>query len=176
MSGLFDAVVRPLAQMGFADRVPNMHATSKRRWVPRVVPILGSTDCHLAAAALVGARLSLGKGSNGHRRAVDLAARHHRPQDAGYFVGERHGGELFGLARQQLEEPRRGSTRFGGADHRGGAEHQEAAQVLVALPADPARALAAGGGVLLWRGAEPGGEVACRAEPLGIAYLEGEAH
>jgi hypothetical protein len=39
----------PLAQMGYADRVPNMAVMSKHRWIPRVVPILGPTDRHLAA-------------------------------------------------------------------------------------------------------------------------------
>jgi hypothetical protein len=34
---------------GYADRVPNMAVMSKHRWVPRVVPILGPTDHHLAA-------------------------------------------------------------------------------------------------------------------------------
>ena len=50
MSGLFHAVGRPLAQMGYADRVPNIPVMSKHQWVPRVVPILGSTDYHLALA------------------------------------------------------------------------------------------------------------------------------
>src|SRR5690348_2406191 len=39
----------PLAQMGYADRVPNRDVMSVHRWIPRVVPILGPTDRHLAA-------------------------------------------------------------------------------------------------------------------------------
>ena len=48
MSGLC-ARQWPLAQMGYADRVPNMKVMSEHRWVPRGVPILGPTDRHLAA-------------------------------------------------------------------------------------------------------------------------------
>src|SRR6267154_1309493 len=38
--------------MGYADRVPNRDVMSEHQRVPRVVPILGSTDDHLAAALL----------------------------------------------------------------------------------------------------------------------------
>jgi hypothetical protein len=44
------------AQMGYADRVPNTLVMSKHQWTPRVVPILGSTDHHLAVAVLSSAR------------------------------------------------------------------------------------------------------------------------
>src|SRR5579863_7986661 len=162
--------------MGFADRVLNMNVTSQRHWVPRGVPILGSTDRHLAAVLAFARLVKAMPRSDRCRPAVDFAADHHRPQRAGHLVGERHGGEFFGLARHEGEKPRRGEARFGGADRRGGTEHQEPAQGPVALPADPAGTLAAGGGVLLWRDAEPGGEVARRAEPLRLAYFEREAH
>jgi hypothetical protein len=49
VSGLCVRSERPLAQMGCADRVPNIVAMSEHHWVPRGVPILGSTDRHLAA-------------------------------------------------------------------------------------------------------------------------------
>ena len=48
MSGLCVRRGWPLAQMGYADRVPNMKMVSEHHWVPRVVPILGPTDRHLA--------------------------------------------------------------------------------------------------------------------------------
>src|SRR4029077_284999 len=38
--------------MGYADRVPNRAVMSEHQPVPRVVPILGSTDYHLAVAVL----------------------------------------------------------------------------------------------------------------------------
>src|SRR5713226_645723 len=49
VSGLYVRSDRPLAQMGYADRVPNRAVTLERHWIPRAVPILGSTDRHLAA-------------------------------------------------------------------------------------------------------------------------------
>src|SRR6516225_9113935 len=45
--------------MGCADRVPNKNMMSKHQRIPRGVPILGSTDCHLAAAVLASARCRL---------------------------------------------------------------------------------------------------------------------
>ena|SRR5437763_13801010 len=47
MSGLCVRHGWPLAQMGFADRIPNTNMMSEHRWVPRGVPILGPTDRHL---------------------------------------------------------------------------------------------------------------------------------
>ena len=38
--------------MGYADRVPNRKVLSEHHRIPRGVPILGSTDCHLAVAVL----------------------------------------------------------------------------------------------------------------------------
>jgi len=43
--------------MGCADRIPNTVAVCEHRWVPRGVPIVGSTDRHLAAV-LASARQS----------------------------------------------------------------------------------------------------------------------
>src|SRR5216684_295564 len=51
----------PLAQMGCADRVLNINAMSQHQRVPRGVPILGSTDRHLAAV-LASARACPGEG------------------------------------------------------------------------------------------------------------------
>src|SRR5260370_37460189 len=58
-AGFCGAVVSPLAQMGYADRVPNMLVMSKHHWVPRVVPILGSTDYHLAVQVLARSSISV---------------------------------------------------------------------------------------------------------------------
>src|SRR3954464_15088870 len=41
------------------------------------------------------------------RAGVTLACYHQLPGDAGILVGERHGGELWRLARQQREQPGR---------------------------------------------------------------------
>src|SRR5262249_55574081 len=49
VSGLGVRPCRPRAQMGYADRVPNITAGSTPQRVSRGVPILGSTDRHLAA-------------------------------------------------------------------------------------------------------------------------------
>jgi len=49
VSGLCVRLYRPLAQMGFADRVPNTFAMLEHHRIPRSVPTLGSTDRHLAA-------------------------------------------------------------------------------------------------------------------------------
>jgi len=50
MSGLCVRHGWPLAQMGCADRVSNTAVMSKKHHrVPRVIPILGPTDRHLAA-------------------------------------------------------------------------------------------------------------------------------
>src|SRR4051795_11463460 len=83
--------------MGYADRVPNMNVMSKHHWVPRVVPILGSTDCHLSAAVLAGARYRWRAGSGLLGTPVGLAAHHHGPDDAGHLVGQRTAASFFGL-------------------------------------------------------------------------------
>jgi hypothetical protein len=141
---------RPLAQMGCADRVPNIFAMSEHHWVPRGVPILGSTDRHLAgflASARVGRAVS---GSGLLRPAIDLAAHHHGPERPGHLVGQRHGRELLRPPRQQIDQPGRLPARRGEADHGGCAEHQELAQTLIALPADPALPVSPAGRVLFW--------------------------
>src|SRR5260370_4470684 len=70
--------------MGYADRVPNRNVMSEHQWIPRVVPILGSTDRHLAAAVLASARHRGWAGSGLLRTTVGLAAHHHGPHDAGH--------------------------------------------------------------------------------------------
>src|SRR5712692_8445264 len=83
--------------MGYADRVPNRAVMSKHQWIPRVVPILGSTDCHLAAAVLTRARCRWRAGSGLLRTPVSLAAHHHGPDDAGHLVGQRDRRQLLWL-------------------------------------------------------------------------------
>src|SRR5216683_1915183 len=70
--------------MGYADPVPNKNVMSKHQRFPRVVPILGSTDRHLAAAVLANARYRGWAGSGLLRTSVGLAAHHHGPDDAGH--------------------------------------------------------------------------------------------
>src|SRR6266851_3335665 len=73
--------------MGYADRVPNSAVMSEHQRIPRVVPILGSTDRHLAAAVLASARCTRYRwwaGSGLLRTSVGLAAHHHGPDDAGH--------------------------------------------------------------------------------------------
>src|SRR5713101_5379319 len=73
--------------MGYADRDPNRAVMSEHQWIPRVVPILGSTDRHLAAAVLASARCTRYRwwaGSGLLRTSVGLAAHHHGPDDTGH--------------------------------------------------------------------------------------------
>src|SRR4029077_2744116 len=159
--------------MGYADRVPNRDMMSEHQRVPRVVPILGSTDDHLAAALLArfecaGSRWWAGSGLR--RPAVGLAAHHHGPDDAGHLVGQRDRRDLFRLSRQQSHEPRRGAAGLGGADHRGRPNHQQPSQILVAGAADPAELLSPGGRVLARCDADPGGKTPARAKGFGVRY------
>src|SRR5262249_16913495 len=152
------AVICPafVAQMGYADQVPNMNVMSKHQRVPRVVPILGPTDCHLAAAVLASARFTRYRwraGSGLLGTPIGLAAHHHGPDDGGHFVGQRDCRELLRLARQQSQEPRRGTAPLGLLDDRRGAEHEQPAQALVPLAADLAGPGFAAGGVLARRNA-----------------------
>ena len=64
----------------------------------------------------------------------------------------------------------RGAARLGLLDYRGGAEHEPPPQVLIALLADPAEPLPAGGRVLARREADPGGKVPARAKGLGVRH------
>src|SRR5713101_2916194 len=70
--------------MGYADPVPNKNVMSEHQRFPRVVPILGSTDRHLAAAVLASARYRGWAGSGRLWMPVGFAAHHHGPDDAGH--------------------------------------------------------------------------------------------
>src|SRR5713101_5769582 len=83
--------------------------------------------------------------------------------------------ELLWLARQQSQEPRRGAAPLGLLDHRGGTEHEQPPQVLIALPADLAGPVFAGRGVLARGDADPGRKVPARAKGFGIRHLERKA-
>src|SRR5437016_13965401 len=88
--------------MGYADRVPNRDMMSEHQRVPRGVPILGSTDYHLAVAVLARFRCARSRwwpGSCLNRPAIGLAAHHHGPDDAGPLVAQRDRRELLRLAR-----------------------------------------------------------------------------
>src|SRR5438105_5569623 len=176
--------------MGCADRAPNTSVMSEHHWIPRVVPILGSTDGHLAVAVLARSRCSSGArcaccrwrtGSGLVRLPVSLAAHHHGPDDASPSVRQRHLCDLLRLVRQQFREPWHSlallapAALFGLLDHRGGAEHQQPAQTLVTLPADFAEPLLAAGGVLARRDADPRRKVPGRAKGLRIGHPEGKA-
>src|SRR6516225_5605805 len=161
--------------MGCADRVPNMNVMSEHQWVPRVVPILGSTDCHLAVAVLARARCRWPAGSGLLWTPVGLAAHHHGPDDAGHLVGQRDRHQLLWLACQQSQEPRRGAAALGLLDDRGGAEHEQPAQALVTLAADLAGPVFARRGILARRDADPGGKVPARAKGFCVRHLERKA-
>src|SRR5216684_6881215 len=73
--------------MGYADPVPNKNVMSKHQRFPRVVPILGSTDRHLAVAVLARSRCARCRwwaGSGLLWTPVGFAAHHHGPDDAGH--------------------------------------------------------------------------------------------
>src|SRR5260370_148600 len=158
--------------MGYADWVPNMDVMSEHQRLPRIVPILGSTDRHLAVAVLPRSRCARWwwAGSGRLRPPVGLAAHHHRPDDAGHLVGQRDRRQLLWLARPQSQEPRRGAAPLGLLDHRGGAEHEQPAQALVALAADLAGPVFACRRVLTRRDADPRREVPTRAKGLRIRH------
>src|SRR5829696_7910274 len=105
------------------------------------------------------------------RMAVDLAAGHYGPDDAGHLVGQSDGDELARLAAEQLTQPLAGQLAVGAggmADHRGGAGHQQRSQPFMARAADPAQALLATGGMLSRGQAEPGSQVTAGLKGLRI--------
>src|SRR6266481_699375 len=164
--------------MGYADQVPNIVVMSKHQWVPRGVPILGSTDYHLAVAVLASSRCARSRwwaGSGLRWTAVGLAAHHHRPDDAGHLVGQRDRRDLLRLLGQQPQKPRRSAARLGLLDDGGGAEHEQSAQVLIALAADLAEPRPPGGRVVTRRDADPRRKVPARAKDPGIRHLERKA-
>src|SRR5439155_13501091 len=69
-----------------------------------------------------------------------------------------------------------GPAGLGKTDPRGGPEHEQFAQRLVALPADASGSVSPAGRVLLRGDTEPSGEMAAGAEARGIADFEREAH
>src|SRR5690349_18230622 len=90
---------------------------------------------------------------------IRLTARHKLPGDACHLVGERRGSKLARLAGEQRAQPLGHllAVRFTcSLDHRGGAGDEQAAQSLVAGPADPAQSLLAAGRVFFWRQPRPG--------------------
>src|SRR5438034_10902131 len=105
--------------MGYADRVPNRDMMSEHQRVPRGVPILGSTDYHLAVAVLARFRCARSRwwaGPNVHRPALGRAAHHHAPDDARRLVVPQELRELLGLALLQVPPPLRRAAVFGGRD------------------------------------------------------------
>lgn len=142
---------------GIRTRAPNNRAALLGHRYKRHVLLVGATDGHLVVALKPPAP---SPGSGCHRLVpVGLAARHHRPHDAGGLrdpiaqarweprVSQRHCRQLPWLARGQRQQLGRG----GGlawpevTDHRSGAHHQQATEPLVAGLADLTQALLAAG-------------------------------
>ena len=73
---------------------------------------------------------------------------------------------FFGLS----QKPRRGAAPFGLLDDRSGAEHEQPAQVLVALVTDLAEPVFTSGGALARGDADPGRKVPARAKGLRIGH------
>ena len=99
MSGLCARHGWPLAQMGYADRVPNITAGSMPQRVSRGVPILGSTDRHLAAVLATPGQNALSALLGRKRPAIKLTAHHHGPERPSHLVGQRDCRKLFRLTR-----------------------------------------------------------------------------
>jgi hypothetical protein len=97
---------------------------------------------------------------------VSRAVRHHGPHGAGHLVGQSDRRHFARPALQQLQQPRAGGLApwLGMADHRHRSHDQQLPQPLIAGPADASERLAAAGGSLLWRQAEPGREMASGLE------------
>jgi len=110
------------------------------------------------------------------RRAIILLPRHHRPGDPRHLVGDGDGHQPCWFALKQPVRPNAdgGCLAPGVADDGGGAEDEEVAQVAISHLGDGSHALLATGRVLLGHEAEPGGELAARAEDSGIADGRGE--
>src|SRR5215467_10174395 len=112
----------------------------------------------------------------GHQDArwiVAFPADHQLPDDAGILVGQGDGRQLGRLASEELDQPGRGlpfSVLYL-LDHGGGADHQHAAQSLVAGAGDHAKPRLAGRRVILRGGSEPGRKVAAAAERMRIGDL-----
>src|SRR5437868_4468325 len=86
--------------MGYADRVPNRAVMSEHQPVPRVVPILGSTDYHRAVAVLArsgGVRCRWRAGSSLLWTPVYLAAHHHGPETRAILLASATAASFFGL-------------------------------------------------------------------------------
>ncbi len=127
---------------GFRGSAPKHGSGVEARIPPYgVVPILGSTDCHLCCclASSVGGENALRR----RRASIGLAVHHDGPSDAGDLVGERNRDQLARLARQEREKPGRGMTWLGPSDDRCGADDEQGSQGLVALSADLAEPLLA---------------------------------
>jgi hypothetical protein len=105
---------------------------------------------------------------------VVFAADHQLPGDARGLVGERHRGELGRLAGKEGEEPRRGPVAPAPCllDDRGGADHHQAAQGLVAGAGDGAEPLPVRGGMVLRRQPHPRREISTTAKSVRIGDLD----
>ena len=125
-----------------ADRSPITSSHSKRSAPlgscdPRSTGVSSSLSYPLHHPPL----LSLRRGwrSRGSRR-VDLVTRHHCLGDPRGFVGERHRGDLYRLAGEQLGCPQLPSRILARhAHHRRGADDRKTTQVAVTLLTDAAQ-------------------------------------
>src|SRR2546423_203683 len=143
-----------------ATRAPNMAAVSEYRWAPGIAPRFGSIDrsiCWFSSKLRLQRNetscfplIWLGRlvhpGRDDMGAIVALAADHQLPGDAGHLVGQCHGSELGRFALQQPGKPRRWmapcsppGASFAASrllDHGSCADHQHAAQGLVAGAGD----------------------------------------
>src|SRR5437763_4843514 len=177
-----------------ATRVPNTAAVSEYRWAPRIASRFGSIDrtiCWFSSKLRLQREATcrfpliwLGRrlvhlGRDGMGGIVVLSADHQLPGDAGHLVGQRHGGELGRFALEQLGKPRRGMAlcSLPGAgfaaphllDHGGCANHQHAAQGLVAGAGDRSEPGFAGCRVILWGQPDPRREISAGSEGFLLA-------
>src|SRR5713226_5437423 len=104
-SGRERSYVRPLRAVGLTAGPDGLRGSGPEHSGGVAAP-LGPTGCpdprfdRLPSRSLLPLSARLVSGvlvSDRQGPAVDLAADHHRPQDAGHFVGECDGGELFRL-------------------------------------------------------------------------------
>jgi len=176
-----------------ATRAPNTAAVMEHRWAPRIVSGLGSIDRTICSVSsklrrqrdvisrvpLIWLCRFVDRGGDDMGRIEGLAADHQLPGDAGHLVGQCHGSEFGRLALQQLDKPRRGmalcslpGASFAAShllDHRGRADHQYAAQGLIAGAGDAAEPRLAGRRVIFWCQPDPGREMPAGSEGFGLA-------
>src|ERR687897_3140407 len=156
--------------MPSADRVPVKSPHSTMHWHMWVVPIAGSTGSALRAVRPSNLHITPDAPARPRSRRkrdgflVALALGHQGPSHPGDLVGEREGGDLGRLPRQQCRQPgpMLCAVDLGIANDGECSGGEQAAQIAIALLADTAELVLAPARVLPRYQPDPGREVPSR--------------